>query len=133
MFSANHRNLARLLMLDAATCAAMGLLLVPLAGPLAGLTALPEPLVFWAGAVLIPIAVYMALVARFGSGNPLAVWLVIAGNLGWVGASLGLFGLIAPNGLGVALILGQAIVVALLAWLELRAWQDSVAQRHAGA
>jgi hypothetical protein len=117
------RGLARILTLDAATCAAMGLLLVLASGPIAGLTAIPAGLLFAAGALLLPIAAYMALVARAGTGNAALVWLVILGNVGWVVASLALFGFIAPNGLGVTLILGQALVVALLAWLEGTAWR----------
>jgi hypothetical protein len=131
MSSINHHGLARIL--DAATCAAMGLLLLLLAAPVAELTAIPATLLFWAGAVLIPVAGYMALVARLGAGNPLAVGLVIVGNLGWVVASLALFALIAPNGVGAALIAGQALVVALLAWLEFREWHRAVTRRHATA
>jgi hypothetical protein len=133
MSSTKNRDLARILILDAGTCAAMGLLLILFCGPVSGLTAVPAPLLLWAGAALIPIAIYMALVARSGTGSPLAVVLVIAGNLGWVAASLALFGMISPNGLGVALIAGQALVVALLAWLELRAWRSVAAQHRAAA
>jgi hypothetical protein len=133
MSSTENRDLARILILDAATCAAMGLLLLLLAGPVAGLTAIPAQLLFWAGAVLIPIAAYMTIVARAATGNSLAVWLVIVGNLGWVAASLVLFALIAPNGLGVLLIAGQALVVALLAWLEVRAWRGVAARSRAAA
>jgi hypothetical protein len=133
MSSINQHGLARILILDAATCAAMGLLLLLLAAPVAELTAIPATLLFWAGAVLIPVAGYMALVARLGAGNPLAVGLVIVGNLGWVVASLALFALIAPNGVGAALIAGQALVVALLAWLEFREWHRAVTRRHATA
>jgi hypothetical protein len=133
MTSSDHRRLARILTLDAATCAAMGLLLLLAAGPIAGITTLPATLLIWAGALLIPIAVYMAVVARIGTGSTLAVWLVILGNLGWVGASLALFGIIAPNGLGTLLILAQALVVGLLAWLEYRAWRGTSARDRATA
>jgi hypothetical protein len=133
MSSTENRDLARILILDAATCAAMGILLILFCGPVSGLTAIPAPLLLWAGAALIPIAIYMALVARSGTGSALAVWLVIAGNLGWVAASLALLGMISPNGLGVALIAGQALVVALLAWLELRAWRGAVDRQHGTA
>jgi hypothetical protein len=123
MTHSDHRGLARILNLDAATCAAMGLLLLLLSGPISGITAIPATLLFYAGAALIPIAAFMALVARAGTGIPLAVWLVIAGNLGWVVASVVVLGLVGPNWLGVALIVGQALVVALLAWLEYGAWR----------
>jgi hypothetical protein len=133
MMTSGYRGLARILTLDAATCAAMGLLLVLAAGPIAGITAIPATLLIWAGALLLPIAAYMALVARIGTGSALAVWLVILGNLGWVATSLALFGFIAPNGLGTLLILAQALVVGVLAWLEYRAWRGTGASHRAAA
>lgn len=126
-----HRGLARILTMDAATCAAMGALLVLAAGPICEITAIPTGLLFYAGVILIPIAIYMALVARAGTGSPLAVWLVILGNIGWVLASLALFGLIAPNAIGVAFILMQALVVGLLTWLEAEAWRGIAVRARA--
>jgi hypothetical protein len=120
-----QNTLGRILTLDALTCAAMGLLLLVAFGPVAGLTAIPAALLFYAGAVLIPIAIYMAAVARIGTYSVLAVWLVIIGNIGWIAASLGLFAFIAPNGLGTAFIMAQAAVVGLLAWLEISAWRSA--------
>jgi hypothetical protein len=120
-----QNTLGRILTLDALTCAAMGLLLLVASGPIAGLTAIPAALLFYAGAVLIPIAIYMAAVARIGTYNVLAVWLVIIGNIGWIAASLALFAFIAPNGLGTTFILAQSAVVGLLAWLEISAWRGA--------
>jgi glucose uptake protein GlcU len=120
-----QNTLGRILTLDALTCAAMGLLLLVVPGPVAGLTAIPAALLFYAGAVLIPIAIYMAAVARIGTCNAPMVWLVIIGNIGWIAASLALFAFIAPNGIGTAFILAQASVVGLLAWLEVSAWRSA--------
>jgi hypothetical protein len=120
-----RRGLTRILLLDAATCAVMGLLLLLASGPVGGRTGIPAALLFYAGAALIPIALYMALVARWAVGNHLAVWLVILGNIGWVLASFGLFAFIAPDGLGIAFILAQAAIVAVLARLEYAAWRTS--------
>lgn len=51
-----------------------------------------------------------------------AIWMIILGNVLWVVACLALLsGIIAPNALGVIFILAQAVVVAVLAWLELKA------------
>jgi hypothetical protein len=122
-------GLARILVLDAATCAAMGLLLLVASSPLAGLTGIPAPLLLYAGLALIPIALYMAAVARVATGNALAVWLVVLGNIGWALASLGLFAVISPNILGTAFILAQAAVVAALAWAELAAWRAGGARQ----
>ncbi|MEQ8292869.1 MAG: hypothetical protein RIA08_11745 [Roseovarius sp.] len=112
-------SLPSILLIDAAACLGMGVGLVALAGPLAGLMALPAPLLFWAGAILFPVAAYMAAVALWLPGNAPAVMLVILGNVLWVVASLALLaGVVAPNALGVAFLLGQAAFVAVMARLE---------------
>lgn len=110
--------LRRVFLIDAATCLAMGLLLVVADGPIAALTAIPAALLFYAGLGLIPIAGAMLLTA-LRPVAPLA-WLMIAGNVAWVVASLALLatGRIAPNALGVVFILAQATAVALLAFVE---------------
>lgn len=113
-------SLKPLLALDAATCAAMGALLLPGSAPIAELTRIPTSLLFWAGASLIPIAAFMAISSRT---TPVPGWvaaLVVLGNLSWVAASIFLpaVGLIAPNPLGWTFLVGQAGVVAILAKLE---------------
>ncbi|MEC9433218.1 MAG: hypothetical protein VYD87_09950 [Pseudomonadota bacterium] len=107
--------LPALLRLDAAACLGMGLALVVAAGPLSGLTALPAALLTGAGLALFPCAALMWLAA--GRLPGLAA-LVVAGNVGWVLASLAALALVPANGLGVALALVQAAVVAGLAWAE---------------
>lgn len=111
-------SLRPLLLLDAATCAAMGLVLDFGAQPLAALTGLPAGLLLAAGISLFPIALFMAMSAW--RPHPAAVWLIIAGNAGWVLGSLALLipGLLAPTMLGIAFVLVQALAVAVLAWLE---------------
>lgn len=112
--------LRTLLLLDAATCTGMGAILTLAAAPLAAWTAIPASLLFYAGAVLFPVAVFMGMVAMRALANRTAVWLVVAGNGLWVAASLGLLvgGWIAPNALGQAFIVAQALAVALFAVLE---------------
>jgi hypothetical protein len=116
-------NLNALLTLDATTCAIMGSALMLTAQPIAALTAIPAALLFRAGALLIPIAAFMALTARGRPVSRPAAAFVIIGNVGWVLASLLLpaLGLIAPNALGWLLLIGQAAVVSILAWLETQA------------
>jgi hypothetical protein len=122
-------NLSRILFADAATCGAMGLLLISARHPIADLTAIPAALLFWAGASLIPVAAFIALVAgRLLDRLPLTVWLVIAGNAAWIVASFAIFALIAPNALGAAFILAQAAVVAVLTWLEGAALRGGVSR-----
>lgn len=112
--------LPRILTLDAATCAAMGVLLAAAAAPLAGLLALPEPLLRGAGLALFPCALFMLWASRQAMAWP--AQLVVAGNLAWIAASLALFALpgIAPNALGAVFVLAQAGAVALLTLLEIR-------------
>jgi len=115
-------SLRPLLLIDAATCAAMGLALDIGAAPLSALTGLPAALLFYAGLSLLPIAGFMALIAW--RPHPGAVRLVVLGNFAWVAASLLLLasdpitGWIAPNMLGVAFVGVQAFAVAALALLE---------------
>lgn len=126
-------SLRSLLLLDAATCAAMGLALDLGARPIAALTGLPEALLLYAGFSLFPIAAFMALVALRPTLQPAGAWLVIAGNAAWVLGSLALpvSGWVVPNGLGVAFVLLQAAAVAGLALLELAALRAAVQRPRA--
>lgn len=116
-------SLKSLLMLDAATCASMGAALLMASGPVAALTQIPAALLFWAGAGLMPIAAFMALSTRAVRVPAWAVSIIVIGNVMWAAVSILLptAGLIAPNLLGWALLVGQAGVVAILAKLELDA------------
>lgn len=113
-------SLRRLLLVDAATCAAMGLLLTLGAAPVAELTALPAGLLLYVGIALFPCAAFMALAALPQTVNPLAAWVVVLGNVGWVVGSAGILvaGWVAPNALGVVFVVIQALAVAVLAKLE---------------
>ena len=116
-------SLRRVLYLDAATCLVMGIALVAATGTVAGLTGIPEPVLFYAGLALIPLAAIIAAIGRWMEGSS-AVWLVILGNAAWVIGSLALLaGLIAPTALGVAFILVQAAAVCGLTWFELSAYR----------
>jgi hypothetical protein len=118
--SPSRLSLRNLLLADAATCAAMGLALVLGATALAGLTGLPAALLSYAGLGLLPIAAVMLLVALHPALLPAGAWVVIAGNAAWVIASLALLvtGWVAPNTLGIAFVVVQALAVAVLAKLE---------------
>ena len=118
MSLADHpRFLRTVLIVDAATCVATGALMSLGATALAGLTRLPETLLFGAGLSLFPIAAFIALVASRPSAA--GVWVVVLGNVGWVIGSLLLLAAgPAPNALGIAFVIVQAIAVAMLAELE---------------
>ncbi|KAA0909902.1 hypothetical protein FLO80_19320 [Aquicoccus porphyridii] len=125
----HQRTLKTILVLDAATCTGMGLLLILASGLVARITQIPAPLLFWAGLLLLPVAGFMVLTARDPHASAWAVLVIVAGNLLWVLASLALpmIGVIAPNALGWAFILAQAIAVTLFAWLEWSARHTGVA------
>lgn len=113
-------RLQSLLAIDAVTCAAIGVLLLAAAAPIAALTRLPAPLLAGAGAALLPIAAFMAVTSRARAVPRWAARLVVLGNWAWVLASVALpaTGLVRPNALGWIFLIGQATVVALLAKLE---------------
>jgi hypothetical protein len=121
--------LRRALLADAAASGATALLVIAGAGLLEGLLGLPAALLFWAGIVLIP---YVAFVAWAGMRNAIshpAVWAIIAANAAWAAASIGLLlsGWIAPNALGIAFVVAQAAVVALLGELQYMALRRPLA------
>ena len=108
------------LLVDAVASGATAMLVLAAAGILAELLAIPATLLRGAGLVLIP---YVALVAYLGMREHApraAVWAVIAVNALWAAASLLLLvsGWIAPNALGHAFVIAQALLVALFGWLQ---------------
>src|SRR5688500_7005943 len=112
--------LRRILTLDSASCALIGLLLSLGAGPISGLFGLGERLLFGAGLLLLPLAVFIAWLASRPSPAASLVWIVIVGNLAW---SVESFLLISTAGgritaLGTAFVAGQALAVLGLALLE---------------
>jgi hypothetical protein len=123
-------TLRRLLFVDAAGCAVMGTALAVAAGPLAALTMIGPSFLFRTGLILIAVAAVIGAIALPRITHRAGVAMVLAGNVGWVVASLGIVGLgiIAPNTLGAALVVTQAVAVAVLTGLE---W--AAASRHGAA
>lgn len=112
-------DLTQILRVDAFTCIAMGMLLVAAATPMSALLGLPAPLLLWAGVVLFPCAALMLMAAQRPRFAPL-VWVIVLGNLTWVAASAVVGLAFDPTPLGLAFVVVQAAVVAVLAWLEWR-------------
>ena len=112
--------LRRALLLDAASCAALGLLLAVCAAPLGWWFHLPLPLLREAGLVLLAFAAFLAWACTRPLLPRLLVLAIVAGNALWALDSVLLLlpGWIAPNGLGASFILVQAIATALIAELE---------------
>src|SRR5882672_3647465 len=98
----------------------------------AGLTAVPAPLLLYAGLSLFPVAIFIGLVGTRETLAPPAVWVVIVGNALWVAGSLLLLfgGMIAPNAWGFVFIGAQAAAVAVLAELEYFGLRQTLAVAH---
>lgn len=110
--------LKRVLLVDAATCIAFGALCSLASNEIAALTGIAPAILLYAGLSLFPIALFMLLVAA--QPRPALVLLAVLGNAGWVAGSLLMLtgAVAAPNALGTAFILLQALTVAVLAVLE---------------
>ena len=115
-----------ILLIDAATCVAMGLALALGAEILSAPLGLPAPLLQYSGIALLPIAAYIAWVATRKVPPSVAVAIVVAGNALWIAASILLLasGWVAPSPLGSAFVIAQALAVALLDVLEYVAWRN---------
>jgi hypothetical protein len=108
--------LRRALVLDAVASGATAVGLLAGADLLQGWLSLPVSLLRGAGLVLLAYVAVVAVVATRARIEPAPVWGIIAANLLWAVASIVVLfsGAIAPNGLGVAFIVAQAVAVALL-------------------
>jgi len=105
---------------DALISGAAGLLMMLGAPLLSPLLELPAELLFWAGVVLVPFVAMLVVIARRAAVSRLVMIDIIAINIVWVVASFGLLvsGLVAPNALGIAFVVAQALAVAVFAELQ---------------
>ncbi|WP_152227234.1 hypothetical protein [Pseudomonas sp. SCB32] len=108
------------LKVDAIAGGAMGLLMALAAQPLGELFGLPFILLMVAGIVLLPLALVLYWMSNQAMLSRTGVWVVIALNALWVveSAALLVTGYVQPTTLGYAFVIGQAVVVLLLAELE---------------
>ena len=106
--------LRRVLLTDAVASGTTGLLMLGGATLLTRFLALPEPLLRYAGLVLLPYAAFVASVATRQHLHRTAVWAVISINALWALDSIVLLlaGWVAPNAFGTAFVVAQALVVA---------------------
>lgn len=113
-------QLRAILALDGVACLAMGAGLAGLSSFLGSQTDLSPTFLRVAGLLLLPIGAFILAVASRREIPGWGVTLIVAGNGGWVLASLilPLVGLIQPNVLGLVLVIGQAVAVAVIAGLE---------------
>jgi hypothetical protein len=112
--------LRRVLLLDAVSCGAMGVLLLAGGGALTGVLNLPAELLNEAGIVLLPFALLLAFLGTRARLMRAVLWAVIVGNAIWAIDSvlLLLSGWVEPSVLGYIFVAGQAAFVALMATLE---------------
>jgi hypothetical protein len=108
------------LIADLAFSAVAAVLLSAVAGPLGGLFALPADFVRAVGLVLVPWCAILILVLAGKLPAVAGTRFVIAANAAWVVASIALLftGWVAPNALGTAFIVVQAVAVAVFAELQ---------------
>jgi hypothetical protein len=98
----------------------------PFLSPLLGL---PSTLLVGAGLVLIPWVLGLGVVVRLRHVPKIVMVDIVAINFLWCAACFGLFasGAIAPNGLGIAFVVAQALVVALFGVLQFLGLRDAAA------
>jgi len=119
-FTTPSSLLRKALLADAVLSGLTGLLLALAAGPLAAPLGLPVGLLRWSGIILIPFAAFVArLRAQERIQRPL-VFAVVTCNALWALDSVLLLstGWIEPTLLGEVFVIGQALIVAVLAELE---------------
>src|SRR5262245_50214286 len=117
--------LRRALVLDALASGATALLVIVAAGFMDVRLCFPVARLRGPGLLLVPYVAFVVFVATRPRIEPAAVLIIIACNALWALASflLLLSGKLAPTGLGIAFVVAQALVVALLGelqWLGLR-------------
>lgn len=112
--------LRRVLALDSASCAMLGLSLALGAGPLSGLLGLGERLLFGAGLLLLPLAAFIAWLASRPVPPSALVWILIVGNAAWTAESFLLISMEAGRitALGTAFVAAQAVAVLGITALE---------------
>jgi hypothetical protein len=118
----DHRSLflRRVLIVDAATSAACGLLLLIDTQLFADLFGLPAALLRETGIIFLPFAALVAVLATRETISLTGVWIVIAGNIAFVLASISLLmgAFVSPTLLGKAFVIAQAVIVAIIAEAE---------------
>jgi len=116
----NMTFLRRVLVADAAISGTTGLLILLAANPLSKMLGVPAELLRYSGASLIPFTALLAYVITRDNLARTTVQTVIALNAVWVVASIALLfsDQIAPNRLGTAFIIVQAVMVALFAEMQ---------------
>ena len=114
------RFLRLVLLADAATCLATGLLMILGSTLLAQFLGMPPEMLRYAGISLLPFTAFLVYLMSRERLSPATVWTVIVVNVLWTIDSFLILatGWIKPNQLGFAFIGAQALGVAMFAALE---------------
>ena len=117
------------LLIDAATCAATGLLMMIGARALDQILGLPVELMRYAGFSLLPFAMFLVFLATRQLPSRYAVWAVILLNVLWTIDSFLILATdwVTPTQVGYVFVVAQAVGVAVLAALEYVGVRRSVA------
>jgi len=112
--------LQTVLRLDALTCVGSGVASIALGPMLSGALGLSAGLLSGSGVALLAVGAFIVFAAAKTPALRWPVWVVVLGNAGWVLASVLLLvsGVEQPTALGIAYVIAQAFVVAILAELE---------------
>ena len=112
--------LRRAMLADAAISGATALLMIAGAGLAARLLSLPEPLLRYAGLILVPYVAFVVFAGTRETISTPAVWTIIVSNVLWAAASILVLvtGWVSPNALGYAFVIAQAAIVALFAEVQ---------------
>ena len=111
--------LKRVLLLDAASCLGLGVMLLLGTSLLSDLFGIESQTLMLAGAILVPCGLFIAWTALRDPISPWLVTLIILVNIWWVAESLLLLGQnSATSTIGFAFVIAQALAVAGLAALE---------------
>jgi hypothetical protein len=108
------------LLADAITCTATGLMMMIGSDALEQSLGLPAALLRYAGFSLLPFAVFLLYLAARQQSSASPVWAAILLNALWTVDSLLILvtGWVAPTEVGYVLVIAQALGVAMLAALE---------------
>jgi hypothetical protein len=117
----NSQFLRRVLLADGAVSGAAGVVMIVGGGFLAPITNLPQPLLTYAGVLLLPWMIALIALARMANVPRAGVQAVIAVNALWVLGSIAVLFLNAPTLFGYAFVIAQAVAVGLFAELQMMA------------
>lgn len=114
----NGNFLRQALLLDAGASGLMGIVMAAAPSFVGRLLNLPSGFVLGIGLFFVVFATTLLVLRRYPL--PALIWLVILGNAAWGVASIAVLftNLLAPNTLGIAVIVFQAVAVFVFAELE---------------